>query len=482
MNFRLILRFIGLLTLFLGGSMLIPLAVSLYDHDKSTYSFILSIAICFIVGGAFAFFLRSSGKENFSHKDGVAIVTLSWVNAGIIGAIPFLLSGVIHDFTSAYFESMSGFTTTGSTIFSDIESLPNSILLWRSEMQWLGGMGIIVLSIAILPYLGVGDIQLYKAEVPSPIINKLTPRISETAKRLWFVYVSMTAVQIIILLLGKMNFFDAVCHSFSTLPTGGFSPKNASLAEYNSPFFDYVILIFMVLSGISFAIHFKLFKGNINVLKRDNELYAYLVIIFIFSLAVTLDLYGTVYESLTQAFRYASFQIVSIITTTGFITSNYEEWPDLSKIIIFISMFLGGMAGSTAGGIKIMRIILMAKHTYQQILKIIHPHSITSVKLMNTPVPHSVINSIWGFFFLFLGLFVICACLLAAIGLDWESAIGASIAAIGNIGPSFGIVGPYSNYNNLPIAAKWLLSFCMLLGRLEIYTVIVLLVPEFWKK
>ena len=482
MHPQLILRFIGILIFFLGVSTVGPLLVSLIYEDGSTRALLYSMIITSGIGFLIFVATKSDRETHLSHRDGVAIVTLGWVAAGLVGAIPFLLSGTIPDFTLAYFESISGFTTTGASILTDIEGLPNGILLWRSQTQWFGGMGIIVLSIAVLPFLGVGGMQLYKAEVPSPVVDKLKPRISDTAKTLWYVYVLITALEIILLFMGGMPLFEAVCHGFCTMPTGGFSPKNASIAHYNSPYFDGVIIVFMLLAGINFSLHYKFIKGDLTIFGKDPECRVFFSLVAIFILLVTFNIFGTVYDSLGKAFRYAAFQVSSIITTTGFVTADYDLWPSFSQKLLLLCMFLGAMAGSTGGGMKIMRIVLLVKHCYQEIFRIIHPHAITSVKLGGRPVPTDVLSSIWGFFLLFLGLFVVAALIMASLGLDMISAFASVAASIGNIGPGLGLVGPTKNYLAIPFIGKWVLIFCMLLGRLEIYTVIVLLMPEYWRK
>jgi len=477
-----ILRSIGFLILFLGISMAAPVIVSFYYKDGSTMA--LFYAMIITCGIALLFFVVSKKKEDahLSHRDGVAIVTFGWLTAGLVGAIPFLMSGAIPDFTGAYFESMSGFTTTGATILTEIERLPEGVLMWRSITQWFGGMGIIVLSIAILPFLGIGGMQLYKAEIPSPVVDKLKPRISDTAKTLWKVYILITALEVILLRSGGMPFYEAVSHAFCTMPTGGFSPKNASIAHYNSAYFDGVIIVFMLLSGINFALHYKLIKGDLAIFGKDPECRLFLIMVGLFTLIVTFNLYGTVYESVSKAFRYAAFQVSSIITTTGFVTSDYDNWPSLSQQILLLCMFLGGMAGSTGGGIKTMRFMLLAKHAYQEIFRIIHPHAVTTIKLGSQPVPAEVMSSIWGFLILYLGIFVASALIMASLGLDLISAFSSVAACIFNVGPGLGLVGPVQNYLAVPLFGKWVLIFCMLLGRLEIYTVIVLLIPEYWRK
>lgn len=482
MHPRIIIRFLAWVILFLGGSMALPLAVSVIYRDGSSIALLLSMSLTVLMGLTLFFSGRRPIDTHLSHRDGVAIVTIGWILAGLVGTFPFIFSGVLPNFTHAFFESLSGFTTTGASTISNVEALPEGILLWRSLIQWLGGMGIILLSIAILPFLGIGGMQLYKAEVPSPVVDKLKPRISETAKTLWKVYLLITALQIVLLLAGGMSFLDAVCHAFCTMPTGGFSTKNASISHFNSVYIESVILIFMLLAGINFALHYKLLRGDLKVFGRDPECRVFIMIVGVLVLLVTFDIYGNVYDSIGTAFRYAAFQVGSNITTTGFATADYDQWPALSQLVLITCMFLGGMAGSTGGGIKIMRVMVLVKHGYQQIFHIIHPHAVTTVKLGGKSVPQEILNGIWGFFILYLGLFIVAAFIMAAMGMDLISAFSSVAACIGNIGPGLGLVGPATNYLSVPEAGKWILIFCMLLGRLEIYTVILLLTPEYWRK
>ncbi len=483
MHFRIIIRFIALLMLFLGVSMALPLGVSFVYSDGSAFALMLSMLITAVVGFILLLCSKKQKEQLLNHRDGIAVVILGWVMAGLFGTLPYLASHTIPDFTNAFFESVSGFTTTGASVIIDIEQVPRGILLWRSLTQWLGGMGIILLSIAILPFLGVGGMQLYKAEVPSPVVDKLKPRISETAKTLWQVYLLITVIEIILLLVGGMPLFDAICHAFCTMPTGGFSTKNASIAHYNNAYFDTVFIVFMILAGINFSLHYKLLKGDLKIFGKNSECRVFLVLVGVFMLIITLDIYGSpVYESLFRAFRDAAFQVGSIITTTGFVTADYEQWPALSQLILLICMFVGAMAGSTGGGIKIMRIMLLVKQGYRQVFQIIHPHAVTSVKMGGKPVPQEILNSVWGFFILYMGLFILATWIMAALGLDIISAVASVAASIGNIGPGFGMVGPVKNYLAVPLFGKWVLIFCMLLGRLEIYTVILLITPEYWRK
>lgn len=482
MHVSIIGRFIAILVLFLGLSMAGPLVVSILFRDGSTRALALSTLITILAGIILFASTKNLEDKYLSHRDGVAIVTFGWIMAGLFGTLPYILSGAIPDFTDAYFESISGFTTTGASILTNIESLPEGILLWRSLSQWLGGMGIIVLSIAILPFLGIGGMQLYKAEIPSPVVDKLKPRISETARVLWKVYILITAIEVILLCAGGMPLFDAVCHSFSTLPTGGFSTKNTSIAYYNNTYFESVFVLFMLLAGINFSLHYKLIKGDLGIFGRDPECRGFLILVVGFILLITFDIFGTVYDSLSLAFRKAAFQVSSIITTTGFVSADYDKWPSLSQLILLTCMFLGAMAGSTGGGMKTMRIMLLMKHGYQQVFRIIHPHAVTTVKMGGRPVPTEVLSSIWGFFILYIGLFVIATLVMAALGLDMISSLSSVASSIGNIGPGLGVVGPERNYMGIQLVGKWILVLCMLLGRLEIYTVIVLLTPEYWRK
>jgi trk system potassium uptake protein TrkH len=401
--------------------------------------------------------------------------------AGLVATLPYLLTGVIPDFTDAYFECVSGFTTTGSSIFGTVEGLPKGVLFWRSLTQWFGGMGIIVLSIAILPFLGIGGMQLYKAETPSPVVDKLTPRISDTAKVLWKVYVLLTLVQIILLLFGGMSLFDAVCHAFTTMPTGGFSTKNASIAAYDSLYIEIVVTVFMILAGMNFALHYRLLRGDFRSVRKDPEIRVYLLIFGVLTFLVAANLYGRTYPSAPEALRYASFQVASILTTTGFATADFEQWPAFSQIVLLLCMFLGSMAGSTGGGIKTLRLLLLAKHAYLEVVRVIHPHAMTIVKLGPTPVSQSVLRSVWGFFILFMGIYVLATLIMSALGVDFMTAVSSVATCLGNVGPGLGAVGPTEHYGGLPVAGKWVLIACMLLGRLEIYTVLVFLMPRFWK-
>jgi len=482
MNFRLVAYLIGALVFYLGLSMSLPLVVALYYQDGSAGAIMFSLLISCSAGGGIFLLTRGPRDLHLGHREGVLIVTLGWTAAVLAATLPYLFSGAIPGFTDAYFECMSGFTTTGASILKNIENIPPAILLWRAQTQWMGGMGIIVFSIAILPFLGIGGMELYKAETPSPVVDKLTPRISDTAKALWKIYVAMTVVQILLLMFGGVSLYDAVCHTFTTMSTGGFSTKNDSVGHYQSIYIDFIILIFMFLAGVNFSLYYKLVTGNVRPFMRDPELRGYFGITATLIVLLTLDVFGTIYPNIVDAFRYASFQVVSLITTTGFFTADYEKWPVFSQQILFLCLFLGTMAGSTGGAIKIVRIILLVKSCYLEILRIIHPHAITVVKLGKTPVPQTIMRSIWGFFLLYAGIYVIGVTALTALNLDMISAASGMAACLGNVGPGLGSLGPFDNYAGVHAIGKWLLIMAMLLGRLEIYTVIVLLMPIFWRK
>jgi trk system potassium uptake protein TrkH len=482
MRWRYIFNVVGVLNVFFGLTMVFPLLCGLYYGHGSAPGLLESMGITVGCGGALYLMFRKAKAEVITQREGMAIVAIAWTAIGLTGALPFYLGIEECSFTDAFFESVSGATTTGASILTDIESLPEGLLFWRSFIQWLGGMGIIVLSVAILPFLGVGGMQLYKAEVPSPVPDKLKPRIRDTSLILWKVYALISLAQVLLLLLGGMSLFDALCHAFTTMPTGGFSTRNASIAHYNSVYFDVVIIVFMLLAGINFSLHYQMIRGKPLAFWRDAECRFFLGAVLVLTLLVSYDVFGTVYRSAGQALRYGAFQVVSIVTTTGYATADYEQWPGTSQIILLLSMFLGASAGSTGGGMKCLRIMLCFKFCYKELFSLIHPRSVMHVKISGKTVPEDVMRSVLGFVLLYMGLFAFSTVLLAATGVDFVTAIGAVAATIGNIGPGFGMVGPVENYALIPMAGKWLLIWCMLLGRLEVFTVIILLVPEFWRK
>ena len=482
MHWRHVFKVVGVLTMTLAGTMLIPLTVGIFYRDPSVGPFLWAIAATLAGGLALFGFGRSDQRVSISQREGMAIVALGWTVAGFFGALPFYFEGEFPTFADAFFESVSGFTTTGASVLTNIEAVSRGLLLWRSLIQWLGGMGIIVLGIAILPFLGVGGMQLYKAEVPSPVPDKLQPRIRDTAMTLWKVYALITLAQVLALWAGGMSLYDAVNHALTTLPTGGFSTKNASVAHFDSLYLDLVICFFMFLAGINFSLHFQMLRGKPLAFWRDAECRFFLGAVLVLTLIVSFDIWRTVYDSLGQALQYGLFQVLSIVTTTGYATADYEQWPAMSRLILLLCMFLGASAGSTGGGMKCLRIMLCFKFCYKELFSLIHPRAVSPVKIAGKTVPDDVLRSVLGFLALYMGLFALCSVLLAGLGVDFTTAFGAVAATLGNIGPGFGMVGPVENYSQIPYLGKWLLIWCMLLGRLEIYTVIILLVPEFYRK
>jgi len=482
MRWRYIFNVVGILTLFLGLTMVFPLIVAICYRDAGVVSLIASMGISVFSGFLLHVACRGEKVENLTKREGMAIVTLGWSCACIFGALPFYLGGEFGSFVNALFESVSGFTTTGSSVLTDIESISKGLLFWRSLIQWLGGMGIIVLSIAILPFLGIGGMQLYKAEVPSPVPDKLRPRIRDTAMILWKVYAIFTLAEIIFLMLGGMTLYDALCHTFTTMATGGFSTKNASIAHYDSVYLEFVVFFFMLVAGINFSLHYQLLRGKPLAFWKDSECRVFLVAVAVLIALVTFDIFGTVYQSLGQAVRYAGFQVMSIISTTGYATADYEQWPAMSQLILLICMFTGASAGSTGGGIKWLRIMLYFKYCYRELFALLHPHAVTHIKIAGKSVPEDVMRSVMGFLALYLGLFAVCSVALAGLGVDFVTSFSAVATTLGNVGPGFGAVGPVENFADIPLLGKWLLIWCMLLGRLEIFTVIIFMVPEFWRR
>ncbi len=461
--------------------MLVPLPFSFYYIDNQHWAFIISSIITNTVG-LIGLLLTKNHKEDIRAKEGFAIVTLSWFLFAALGSLPYVISGAIPSFTDAFFETMSGFTTTGASILTDIEIIPKSVLFWRSFTHWLGGMGIIVLTIAILPFLGVGGMQLFKAEVPGLVVDKLTPRITETAKILWGVYLIFTAIETILLMLAGMNLFDALCHTFGTIATGGFSTKNISIAYYNSPFVDFIIISFMIIAGINFSLHYRIIKGNIKEILSNSELKFFLFVIIIATLIIAFELLLDKKYSLFNSFRYSLFQVSSILTTTGFATADFEKWSVFSNFILIILMFIGGSAGSTAGGLKVIRVILLIKFAYNEFKRLLHPNAISLVKYSDQIIDEKILLNVSGFFIIYMVITILSTLILTASGSDIITSLSAVAATINNIGPGLGKVGPTDNYAHFPDFIKWILSFLMMIGRLEVYTVIILLSPIYWKK
>ncbi len=481
MNVKIIIRVLGFLILVEGVAMLLALAVSLIYGENDSTAIAISSGISILLGGVIAL-LTQKAKKDIGKREGFIIVAFVWVIFSFFGTLPYVLSGSIPNFTNAFFETMSGFTTTGSSILSDIEILPHGILFWRSMSQWLGGMGIIVLSLAILPVFGIGGMQLYVAEVPGPAPDKISPRIRQTAKTLWIIYLGFTIAETLLLLIGGMSLFDAVCHSFTTMATGGFSTKQASIAHWSSPFIQYVIIVFMFLAGTNFTISYLAIKGRFKTVFRDEEFKYYGIFVLLFTGLIFAGLLITTQLGVEHAFRDALFQVVSIITTTGFATADYLLWAPILIILLFTLFFFGGSAGSTGGSIKIMRIVLLLKNSYYELRRMIHPHAIIPVKFNNRSVDSKIITNVLAFFMLYFIIFGVSTIIFTLMEPDLESAMGAVATSLGNIGPGLGNVGPAENFLHVSPAGKWFLSFLMLLGRLELFTILVLFSPSFWKK
>jgi trk system potassium uptake protein TrkH len=483
MNLNNVLHILGLFLFFLGLTMIPAMVISFYSQGGDLHALAGAFFATSGAGLIFALlFEKSEAKISLTRREGFLIVTLAWVFAAAFGGLPFLIHGVAPTFADSFFETMSGFTTTGASVFSGLDHLPRGLLFWRAFTQWLGGMGIIVLAIAILPVLGVGGMQLYKAELPSPVKDKISPRVVDTAKLLWGVYALISMAQFFLLMLGGMSAFDAACHTFATMATGGFSNYDASIDHFKSLYIEGVIIFFMAVAGMNFALHYRLLTGDIKSFFRDGELRFYLLVLLIATVIVAVDLHLNLFYELGKALRASLFQVVSIMTTTGFVTDNFDKWPLPSKIILLLLMFIGGCAGSTGGAIKCLRILLIIKHSYLEFYRLIHPHAVVAVKLGKHIVPADIMASVRSFFFLYISTAIVATLCLAFMGLDLISAFSAVATTLGNVGPGLGLVNPLSNFFEVPQAGKWILSFCMLLGRLEIFTVLVLLIPDFWKK
>ncbi len=475
--------------------MLLSSPFSIYHNEYATTGILTAAGITMSLGFLMWFFNRNAPK-NLHKKEGYIIVTFGWLILSLTGTLPYLFTGAIPSFTDAFFETISGYSTTGSSILTDIEALPKGILFWRSSTHWIGGMGIIVLTIAILPLLGIGGMQLFMAEAPGPSADKMHPRITETAKRLWLIYLSLTLTEFILLRFAGMTWFDAINHAMATMSTGGFSTKNASVAYWNGqPLIQYIITVFMFIAGTNFILTYFAFKGKIQRVLRNEEFRWYIIGVTLMTLVITVlivyfphpTLQTTVDHPMSlgkfeSAFRHAGFQVIAIFTTTGFVTADYSTWNSFALMIIFSIFFIGGSAGSTSGGVKIVRHIIMIKSSVLELKKLLHPNAIIPVRYDGKAVHPNIVYNILSFFVLYMLIFIVSTVFLAGLGLDFKSAIGAAASSLGNIGPAFGSLGPINNYALLSAPAKWFCSFLMLIGRLELFTVLVLLTPYFWRK
>lgn len=466
------------LCLLQGCALLVPLAFAVYYNDGMILIFSALAAILLLL--SFTTKLYRETPSELTTREGFLIVTLSWLALTLFGSVPFVASGHISGYIDAFFETMSGFTTTGATILTDIERLPKSLLVWRNMTQWLGGMGVIALAVAIFPFLGVGAIQLFKAEVPGPTKDKISPRISETAKILWWVYVAFTAVETCLLMVGGLNFFESLCVTFGTMATGGFAPLNASIAGY-SPYIQYTVAFFMLMAGINFNLHYWAFKGKPSYYIKNSEFRLFLSIIAVSCVFVIVMrlISGSVLSE--ELFRSSIFQIVSIITTTGFITADYELWPFVTQFVLLLLMVVGGSSTSTGGGIKNIRVLILFKQISSEFKKSIRPRGVFPIKVGDKAISEGVVSNTVAFIVLYGMISLGGIVIMTMLGLDIDSAIGSVAATIGNVGPGIGSVGPMKNFSHIPAAGKLVLSFLMLVGRLEIYTVLLILLPRFWK-
>ncbi|MFV0540561.1 MAG: TrkH family potassium uptake protein [Aestuariibaculum sp.] len=493
LNYKIIFHFLGLLLLFNGGFMLIASLISLIYSDGATLNILMAGFTVILAGVITMLFTRKHSKE-MNKREGYVVVAFGWIMMSLSGTLPYLTTGSIPSFTNAFFETMSGYTTTGASILNDIEALPKGVLFWRSTTHWIGGMGIIVLAIAILPLLGIGGMQLFTAEAPGPSADKLHPRITDTAKRLWLIYFGYTAAETLLLKLAGMSFFDAINHSMATLSTGGFSTKNASIAYWNhKPLIQYIVILFMFLAGANFVLSYFAFKGRIQKIIQDDEFKLYFRFVAVFTTIAGLIIYFSADMSISSidhpmvwgeaesAFRHALFQVLTVITTTGFVSADYTLWTPFLTVFFFGLMFLGGSAGSTSGGVKVVRHLLLIKNGFMEFKRALHPNAILPVRYNKRAVTGNIVFNVLGFFILYMLSFIVGALVFSMFDLDFESAIGLSASSLGNVGPALGNFGPVNNYAALPPLAQWWASFLMLIGRLELFTVLILLTPFFWR-
>mgnify|MGYP000359285947 CR=1 FL=1 len=495
LNFKIIYRFLGLTAVLNGFFMFIAAPFSMY-HNEPAQTGILMAGIVTVFLGLLMYFFNKPTTTNIQKKEGYLIVTLGWLSLSFTGMLPYLFSGAIPSVTNAFFETLSGYSTTGASILTDIESMPKGILFWRSATHWIGGMGIIVLTIAILPLLGIGGMQLFMAEAPGPSADKLHPRITDTAKRLWLIYVILTFAEFFLLKVAGMTWFDAINHAMATVSTGGFSTKNASLSFWNHmPLVQYIVIFFMFAAGTNFVLTYFALKGKVKKVIQSEEFKYYLFgiisitfiiagIILFFqdpNLQTTVN-HPEVLGKTESAFRHALFQVTSIITTTGFVSADFTMWSFFATGIFFALFFLGGSAGSTSGGIKIVRHIVMLKNSFLEFKKTLHPNAIIPVRYNGKAVSQTIVFNILSFFVIYMLIFIISSVILTFLGLDFMSALGAAASSLGNIGPAIGSVSPVDNFAHLSTGAKWFCSFLMLIGRLELFTVLILFTPFFWRK
>lgn len=483
-NLGIVANVIGVLLVILGGFMLTTLPFSLYYDAHDSLAIVLSALLSSSVGFLAWFFTKNASKK-IGKREGFLIVSSGWLSVSFFSTFPYLFSGVLPELSNAIFESVSGLTTTGASVINDIEAMPKGILFWRSLTQWIGGMGIIVLTVALFPLLGIGGVELFVAEAPGPTSDKIHPRIKETAKRLWFIYLGLTAFLMLVLWLEGMTFYDAVNHGLTTMATGGFSTKNASIAYFSNPLIQYTIALFMFIAGINYTIIYFSLKRNFKKVWSSDEFKTYVILILVLTSIVTFIVYHITDNGLEQSFRDTIFQVVSIITTTGFVSADYTSWTPAITIVFFILLFLGACAGSTSGGVKIIRHLVIFKNTFLELKRLLHPKAIIRVKVDKKIVAPRILTHILVFILLYLLTFIVGSIVMTVVFSDFEqpliTAIGAVATSLGNVGPSIGELGPVDNFAKVPMIGKWVLIFLMLLGRLELFTILILFTPFFWK-
>ncbi|MFC2018968.1 TrkH family potassium uptake protein [Chloroflexota bacterium] len=481
MRTKVIIHYLGLIIACLGLAMLIPLICSLLYREPDIIPFLISAAICGVVG-TLLWRLIPVGKVGLSRREALVLVAGAWILISAFGALPYMLAGVFTSYVDAYFEAMSGYSTTGATVLTSIETQYHGILMWRSFTQWLGGMGIITLFVALFPLLGVGAAHLVEAEVPGPQAEQVTARIRDTAKVLWYLYVGFSVLEVISLLIAGMPLFDAITVTMSTMPTGGFTPTDLSIAAYHSATIEGIITLFMAIAGVNFALYyFLLWKRQPRQVLNNPEFRLYIAILVGGTLLITLNLARGMDLPFGEAFRLSSFQVVSIMTTTGFVTANFNVWPAFAQAALLILMIIGASAGSTGGALKVTRVLVLAKHAYRRIILIFSPRAVIPLKLGKNALPEGVVSRILAMAFLYFAILVVAFLIMSALGLDHVTALSSVAATLGNVGPGLGLVGPVENYAFLPAPGKIVLTVCMLAGRLELFTILVLFSPTFWR-
>lgn len=479
MHINLVLKTLGLVLLLEAAAMVPSFFVGIIYQEANLIPFVVGIGTAALAG--LGLYLVPIRNNNVGYREGFAIATFGWILLTLFGAIPFTVAGAVPTYIDAVFETMSGLTTTGASVIPNVEALPQSILFWRSFTHWLGGMGIIVLTLALIPSLNIAGVQMFKAEVPGPTKSKVLPRVAQTSRQLYKVYLIITAANIIALKLAGLSWFDSMIHSFGTVATGGFSNYNASVGHFQSFTVEAILIFFMLISGMNFALHYNLMRGNAQPLFKDQETRLFLGIVGLGTLAIAINLVLTANCAWGQALRDAAFSVTTIITTTGYATADFEQWPSFSKLILLLVMFCGGCAGSTSGGLKVGRLLILIKSYSRQLGRLIHPKAVIPVRIGNDVVTNEVVESAHTFLTLYILFFALGTAVIAALGLDLVSASSAALSALSNTGPGLGMVGPMSNYAAVPDLGKVVLTILMLLGRLEIYTVLLVFSVRFWR-